>query len=175
MDFNKLSWFTSGLIVGSILDTKTTLALIISWIILTNEPIPEILGGYRPQQIIGGIVRGTVRLLTQYTPKYVYRSKKIDNNSSDIEIIESINSPIVNDNLIQHSQLQNQLQQQQLQNQLQQQQLQNQLQLQLQNQLQPDSLFNIQSQSTLSTQNLQPITYYPNFNLNIAKNKKKTY
>ncbi len=57
MDFNRVAWFTSGLLVGSVLDTSTTLMLIIAWIVVVNEPLPEMFGGCRPQQIIGGFVR----------------------------------------------------------------------------------------------------------------------
>ena len=55
LDFNRLAWFLSGLIVGSILHTTTTLILVISWIIVTNEPLPKVLGGYYPQNILRGI------------------------------------------------------------------------------------------------------------------------
>lgn len=75
LDFNRLSWFVAGLIVGSILDTTTTLVLIISWIIITNEPLPEMLGGYYPQNILRGII--------QYINSKITRNKKSSSSDGD--------------------------------------------------------------------------------------------
>ena len=54
MDFNRVAWFTSGLLVGSILNTTTTLALLLAWMVVENKALPMIMGGYHPQQIIAG-------------------------------------------------------------------------------------------------------------------------
>ena len=55
LDFNRLAWFVSGLIIGNTLHTLTTLVLVISWVIVTNEPLPTMLGGYYPQNILRSI------------------------------------------------------------------------------------------------------------------------
>ena len=72
MDFNRVAWFTSGLLVGSILDTTTTLILIVSWMLVVNEPLPEMFGGYLPQQM----VRSVFKWIRSKSPKV--NSRKID-------------------------------------------------------------------------------------------------
>lgn len=56
MDFDRLSWFTGGVLIGSLLDTKTTLALLACWTLVKNEPLPDFLGGTKPSEMINFIV-----------------------------------------------------------------------------------------------------------------------
>ena len=84
LDFNRLSWFVSGVIIGSILHTTTTMVLILSWIIVTNEPLPKILGGHYPQNILKSIFR--------YISTKTKRKKKMDKDTSD-----DINTPVNNE------------------------------------------------------------------------------
>ena len=56
MDLAKSSLFLSGLLVGSFLDTKTTLILLTIAVIIENKPLPVIVGGYAPQDIVSSLM-----------------------------------------------------------------------------------------------------------------------
>ncbi len=84
MDFNRVAWFTSGLLVGSILDTTTTLILIVSWMLVINEPLSEMFGGYLPQQIVRSVL-GWIR-----SKSTKVNSRKIDDAQEPDKQITSI-------------------------------------------------------------------------------------
>ena len=81
MDFSRVAWFTSGLIVGSILDTSTTMVLVVAWMLVSNEPLPKMLGGYYPQQIVSYIFRSIEQKLKK-------KHKLNNNDMSDLHIEE---------------------------------------------------------------------------------------
>lgn len=52
MESNILFTFLCGLIVGTFLDTITTIVLILVIFVFINDPLPVYLGGMKPQDII---------------------------------------------------------------------------------------------------------------------------
>lgn len=56
LDFNRMKWFVSGIVVASLLDRITSLVLVMAWVIVENKPLPSFLGSRRPQGIIGSFV-----------------------------------------------------------------------------------------------------------------------
>lgn len=52
MDFDRVAWFTAGVLVGSSLDRTTTFILLLSWAIVSNKTLPEALGGISSQELI---------------------------------------------------------------------------------------------------------------------------
>jgi len=63
MDLGGASYFLSGLLIGSLLDTTTTLILLIIGVTLTNKPLPDICGGVRPQELLRALIMKTGILL----------------------------------------------------------------------------------------------------------------
>jgi len=76
LDFNRLAWFVSGLIIGNTLHTLTTLVLLLSWIVVTNEPLPTMLGGYYPQNILRNI--------------FEYINSKLKRRNSNIDTVNKV-------------------------------------------------------------------------------------
>ena len=98
LDFNRLAWFVSGLIIGNTLHTLTTLVLLVSWIVVTNEPLPSMLGGYYPQNIMRNIFE-------YINSKLKRRNKNINKNVNKVD-------PTSNSNDLNESQFQPQFQSQ---------------------------------------------------------------
>lgn len=88
MDFSRIAWFTSGLVVGSILDRSTTLILILAWMLVSNEPLPAMLGGYQPQQIASYIFRSI-----EYRLKKQTKNDNVEDTADNIDtVIEEIDT-----------------------------------------------------------------------------------
>jgi len=76
MDFDRAAFFISGLLVGSFLDRLTTLILMGTWITIRNGPLPNYLGGGRPQDLIAWCSCMVVSKLSYY--QWMYRKQNID-------------------------------------------------------------------------------------------------
>ena len=80
MDLSSSSIFLSGLLVGSFLETKTTLILLGVGLVISNNPLPEIIGGGTPRDIVGQmiikIIRSGRRFLTDSTEDHISEREK---------------------------------------------------------------------------------------------------
>lgn len=90
LDFSRLSWFVSGLVIGSIFHTTTTLVLILSWIIVTNERLPAFLGGYYPQNILKGLFNIITNRFTSNKKDKVDVSSENTKLDNEIKIVQSL-------------------------------------------------------------------------------------
>ena len=84
-NFNKLSWFTAGVLTGTTLHTSTALILIFAWLIVSNNPLPGFLGGYRPQEILSGI--------------FNWVSSKIKRKNKEVKIISESSDKIIHEKI----------------------------------------------------------------------------
>ena len=66
MDLTKTTLFLSGLFIGSLLDTRTTLILVTVAMVIENKPLPEVMGGVTPQEILTSVVMRTGKGLKNF-------------------------------------------------------------------------------------------------------------
>jgi hypothetical protein len=55
MDFDRFSWFMAGLIIGNLLNTFTTVVLLLIWLIVRNQALPPCMGSYYPQDLLANL------------------------------------------------------------------------------------------------------------------------
>lgn len=55
------AFLVTGMILASLLDNFTTVFLVILWLFVHNEPLPQFMGGVRPQEIMGFFFRLIIR------------------------------------------------------------------------------------------------------------------
>ena len=78
------AFLVAGMILASLLDNFTTVFLIVLWLFVHNEPLPQMLGGVRPQEILGFFFRLIIRP----------RAKKLPPPEEPVESIEEYHEPI---------------------------------------------------------------------------------
>jgi hypothetical protein len=49
-------WLITGVLIGTLFHAPTAIALIICWLVIRNNPLPEVIGGKHPQDIIVDLV-----------------------------------------------------------------------------------------------------------------------
>lgn len=59
MDYGSATCFLTGLLIGSVLDTTTTIVLLLVGITIVNKPLPDIMGAITPQDIVrAALIKG---------------------------------------------------------------------------------------------------------------------
>ena len=64
LDFDRIAYVTSGVIIGSLLDRTTTLVLILTWILVANKPLPAAFGGILPQSLFFLLINYGLNFIT---------------------------------------------------------------------------------------------------------------
>ena len=92
MDFDRASWFMFGLIVGNFLNTVTTTILLIIWVVISNKPLPQYLGGFYPQDILAVTVGllgrrvGQLAMMIYHPQQEMNRGERHRDQSRIIEV-----------------------------------------------------------------------------------------
>ena len=76
MDFDRASWFMAGLLIGNFLNTFTTVTLLLTWVVISNRPLPDCLGGYLPQDVLAAIFILLNVWISKIIPSRMKPSKK---------------------------------------------------------------------------------------------------
>ncbi len=98
MDVHFSAIFLAGLIVGSFLERWTTLILLSTWLTVRNNPMPNYLGGAKPQDMIAYVMSFiTVKLLYYHSawrpaPNILPAADPVDGRI--VEVVEDKPKPI---------------------------------------------------------------------------------